>query len=112
MTQKDQTWVPYSQIPVMDMGGGLNRRIMAYGDEIMCVENAFDTGAPGAVHSHPHTQITYIVSGVFDFHIGGETRRVTAGDSMFIPGGIPHGCDCLEAGAILDIYTPMRSDFV
>lgn len=112
MTKKDQRWVPYSEIPVMEMGGGLHRRIMAFGEALMCVENAFDTGAVGAVHSHPHTQVTYVVSGVFDFHIDGETRRVAAGDSMFVPGGVAHGCDCLEAGAILDIYTPMRDDFL
>ena len=112
MTEKNQTWVFYRDIPVMDMGGGLNRRIMAYGEDLMCVENFFDTGAVGALHSHPHTQITYIVSGVFDFHIGEQTRRVRAGDSMFVPGGTIHGCECLEAGGILDIYTPMRADFV
>lgn len=112
MTKKDQTWVFYDQIPLLEMGTGLRRKIMAYGDDMMCVENAFDTGAVGAIHSHPHTQITYVVSGIFDFHIGSETKRVKAGDSMFVPGGVAHGCDCLEKGAILDIYTPMREDFV
>ena len=112
MTKKDQTWVFHDDVPRMEMGDGLRRKILAYGDDLMCVENAFDTGAIGAIHSHPHTQITYIVSGVFDFHIGSVTCRVKAGDSMFVPGCVLHGCNCLEAGAILDIYTPMREDFV
>lgn len=79
---------------------------------MMCVENAFDTGTVGALHSHPHTQITYIASGVFEFTVGDETRVVKTGDTMFVPGGTVHGCHCLEGGAILDIYTPMRDDFV
>ena len=112
MTAKDQTWVPYDEITPMNMGSGLTRRIMAYGDDMMCVENAFDTHAVGTIHSHPHTQITYVVSGIFDFHIGNETKCVKAGDTMFIPGGIPHGCDCLEKGAVLDFYSPMRADFI
>ena len=112
MTKKNQTWVFHTDVPQMEMGNGLHRRILAYGDALMCVENTFDTGAVGAMHSHPHTQITYIVSGVFDFHIGGETRQVKAGDTMFVPGGTAHGCDCLQGGSILDIYTPMRDDFV
>lgn len=112
MTKKNQTWVPYDQIAAIDMGQGLHRKILAFGDELMCVENDFDTGAVGAIHSHPHTQITYVVSGVFDFYIDGETRRVRAGDSMFVPGGTVHGCNCLEKGAVLDIYAPMRTDFV
>lgn len=112
MTKKNQRWVFYEEVPTMDMGAGLNRKILAFGDDLMCVENSFNTGAVGARHSHPHTQVTYIVSGIFDFHIGDETCRVQAGDSMFVPGGTVHGCDCLEAGSILDIYTPMRTDFV
>ncbi len=112
MTEKNQRWVFHGEVPQQNMGGGLMRRILAYGDALMCVENAFDTGADGAIHSHPHDQITYIASGVFDFHIAGETRRVHVGDTMFIPGGTLHGCSCLEGGAILDIYSPMRQDFV
>ena len=39
-------------------------------------------GARGAVHHHPHTQITYVVSGQFEFQIAGEKRIVNPGDSM------------------------------
>jgi len=78
----------------------------------MCVENAFEKGAAGALHSHPHTQITYVVSGRFSFTIDGETREVTAGDTLLKTGGVPHGCVCLEDGVLLDIFTPMREDFL
>lgn len=62
--------------------------------------------------SHPHTQITYVVSGAFAFTIGDETRTVRAGDTMLKEDGVVHGCTCLEAGVLLDIFTPMREDFV
>lgn len=26
--------------------------------------------------------------------------------------GVEHGCTCTEAGILLDIFTPMREDFV
>lgn len=26
--------------------------------------------------------------------------------------GVIHGCTCLEEGIVLDIFTPMREDFV
>lgn len=112
MTEQDQRWVPYAQVIGQDMGGGLERKILAFGQELMCVENAFQAGAVGALHSHPHTQVTYVVSGEFAFHIGDETQHVTAGDTMYVPGGTVHGCHCLATGAILDIYTPMRADFL
>ena len=93
-------------------GPGVTRRILAYTDGLMCVENTFEQGAVGALHSHPHTQITYVVSGAFAFTIGDETRTVRAGDTMLKEDGVVHGCTCLEAGVLLDIFTPMREDFV
>ena len=66
----------------------------------------------GALHHHPHTQITYVVSGRFEFTVGGEKKVVGAGDSMLKKDGVEHGCVCLEEGILLDIFSPMREDFV
>ena len=53
-----------------------------------------------------------MVSGEFSFTIDGETRTVRAGDTLLKEDGVEHGCVCLEAGVLLDIFTPMREDFV
>lgn len=111
-TEKNQRWNFYGQIPSENCGEGVERKILAYTDELMCVENRFETGAIGALHSHPHTQITYVLSGRFEFEIAGEKKIVTAGDSMLKRDSIEHGCVCLERGALLDIFAPMREDFV
>lgn len=112
MTQKDQRWVFHEDALAQSGGEGITRRVLAYNDGLMCVENTFDAGAVGSLHSHPHTQITYVVSGVFSFEIDGETRTVRAGDTMLKTDGVIHGCICKEAGILLDIFTPMRADFV
>lgn len=62
-TEKDSRWVPHGGTLPQPAGEGVTRRVLAYTDGLMCVENTFQTGAVGALHSHPHTQITYIVSG-------------------------------------------------
>ncbi len=111
-TEKHQMWVPHADALAESGGSGVTRRVLAYTDGMMTVENTFEKGAVGAMHSHPHTQITYIVSGKFAFTIGDETREVTAGDTLLKEDGIIHGCTCLEAGVLLDIFTPMREDFV
>jgi len=108
--EKNQVWVENSRLPLIPAGEGVNRRILAYTDELMCVENHFKKGAVGPVHSHPHTQITYVVSGVFEFTIAGETKIVRQGDCMLKKDGVPHGCVCIEPGTLLDIFTPMRED--
>ena len=112
MTQKDQRWVSHEDTLAQSGGEGVTRRILAYNDGLMCVENTFEEGAVGALHSHPHTQITYVVSGKFSFTIDGVTKTVTKGDTMLKTDSVVHGCTCLEAGVLLDIFTPMREDFV
>lgn len=91
---------------------GVTRRIKAYTDKLMCVENTFERGAVGTLHSHPHTQLTYIISGRFRFTVGDEVYEVSAGDTLLKQDGIIHGCVALEGGVMLDIFTPMREDFV
>ena len=68
--------MPHAEIAPEPCGPGVQRRVLAYSKDAMCVENTFETGGVGAMHCHPHTQITYIVSGRYRFTIGDETREV------------------------------------
>ena len=105
-------WVFHEDVKQEAVGKGVVRRVLAYSKDLMCVENVFAEGAVGALHHHPHTQITYVVSGEFEFEIDGEKRVVKAGDSMLKTDGVEHGCVCLKEGVLLDLFNPMREDFV
>ena len=95
-----------------DVGEGVTRKILGYDDTIMMVKAVFEEGSIGYVHAHPHSQVTFVESGTFDFMIGPETQRLVAGDSTYIPPGIDHGAVCVEAGMLLDIFSPVREDFL
>ncbi|MBP3636228.1 MAG: cupin domain-containing protein [Clostridia bacterium] len=99
-------------IPLTDLGGGVQRRVLAYNEQQMIVEVHFEKGGVGSMHTHPHVQSTYVKSGKFRFTIDGEDVEVAAGDTIAFPPDIPHGTLCLEAGVLLDIFTPMRKDFI
>ena len=109
---KNQVWTSNQDIDLEKCGEGVQRKILSYTDELMCVENHFEKGGVGALHHHPHTQITYVVSGKFEFTIDGVKKVVVAGDTMLKKDSVEHGCVCLEAGILLDIFSPMREDFV
>ena len=97
---------------LIDLGGGTTRRILAYNDELMSVEVAFETGSVGAMHTHPHTQLSYVLSGRFDYTVDGETAHLGPGDSIVVPSGLPHGTVCVEKGVLLDVFNPKRDDFL
>ena len=109
---KDAVWVPHAEIEPEVRGKGVKRRILAYSKDAMCVENTFKKGSIGAMHNHPHTQITYVASGKFEFTIDGEVHTVSKGDTLLKQDGVMHGCTCLEDGILIDIFTPMREDFL
>jgi quercetin dioxygenase-like cupin family protein len=91
---------------------GVKRKIMAYGDDLMVVRVVFETGAVGKAHTHPHRQASYVESGVFDVTIDGRTERLVAGDTFFVPSGLVHGVVAIEAGQLIDSFTPMRAEFL
>ena len=98
-------------VEIEDVGGGITRQILGHNDELMLVKALFETGAEGYQHEHYHSQVTYVESGVFDVTIDGVTKRQAAGDSYFIPPHVMHGAICVEAGVLLDMFSPIREDF-
>ena len=94
------------------LGGGTERRILAYNDSLMAVEVGFETGAEGAPHTHPHTQLSYALSGSFRYSVEDESVVLNPGDSIVVPAGLTHGTVCLEKGVLLDVFTPKRDDFL
>lgn len=103
----------YNQdVKLEDLGAGVSRKVLAYSDNIMSVEVHFKQGAIGPMHSHPHEQLTYVLSGEFEFTIGEETKLVKKGDVLYKKPNVMHGCICLKAGVLLDNFTPMRKDFI
>ena len=110
--ENGQPWVFSADLETTAPGEGVARKVLAYGGDAMCVEHLFETGAVGPLHSHPHTQITYVAEGVFEFDIDGEVKTVRKGDTMLKQDNVKHGCKCLEKGVLVDFFTPMRDDFV
>ena len=104
--------VPASGLDWQDMGDGTRRKILGYAPEMLMMRNAFEAGTKGALHSHPHVQSSYIVSGLFDITIGGVTERLGPGDGFLVEGGVMHAACCLEAGEVVEIFTPIRDEFL
>lgn len=104
--------VYHSDAPLNDLGGGVARRVLAHTEQLMVVEVHFEAGSTGSVHTHPHCQNTYVLSGRFRFTVDGEAVEVGPGDTLAFPSGVPHGTLCLEKGVLLDMFTPMREDFL
>lgn len=101
---ENRMWEPF--------GPGISRQIMGYSADLMTVRVKFEKGGIAAMHAHPHTQTSTIVSGVYEFEVDGEKMLVKEGDGVLILPDQPHQCLCLEPGIVIDNFSPAREDFL
>jgi quercetin dioxygenase-like cupin family protein len=95
-----------------EVAPGLKRQIMGFDGKIMLVKADFQAGAVGQMHQHYHSQVTYVASGEFQMTIDGEVRTLRAGDSFYVLPHLMHGCVCTKPGALIDVFSPAREDFL
>lgn len=95
-----------------DLGDGVSRQIMGYDVSVMMVKVKFEKGAIGAAHHHHHSQTSYVASGKFELTIGDEKKMISVGDGFFVSPNKVHGVVCLEPGILIDVFSPLREDFL
>ncbi|WP_425408455.1 cupin domain-containing protein [Hyphococcus sp.] len=101
-----------SQSPVEAIDPGMKRQLLGYNDEIMAVRVWFEKGAVGQLHKHPHSQVAYVESGKFEVTVGDVTKTLIAGDSFYVAPDTMHGAVCTETGVLIDMFSPVREDFL
>jgi quercetin dioxygenase-like cupin family protein len=111
-TETVKVFIGNNEIPWEDMGNGVRRKIMSYDNNLMLVQVEFQKDAIGSVHQHYHSQITHVHSGKFEVQINGQRKVLSAGDVFYVPPHAPHGAVCLEPGILIDVFSPMREDFI
>lgn len=112
MQTTEKVFIENREIPWEVVGEGVRRKIMAYDERLMVVKVEFQKGGIGTVHQHPHSQITHVESGIFEVEIGGEKKMLSTGDAFYIPPNVLHGAVCMADGVLIDVFSPMREDFI
>lgn len=105
-------FVKNSEREVKNVGEGATRKILSYSENLMVCEIRLKKGSVTPIHTHPHEQSTYVISGSCIGRIGDAERLLQEGDTMLIRGDEPHGLTAVEDSVLLDIFTPMRMDFL
>jgi quercetin dioxygenase-like cupin family protein len=108
-----KTFADANQEPVFGLPDGTQRRVLSYGGNLMLVEFRFAAGIASALHSHPHEQVGYVVSGEIDFIAEGKlATRLTAGCSYYVSPNVIHNIVTHAPTVLVDCFTPLRDDFL
>ena len=82
------------------------------GEREMLAQIYLKRGALVPMHAHDSEQMTYILQGALKFFVGGEEITVREGEVLHIPPGIPHQAEALEDTFEIDLFSPVRADWI
>ena len=94
---------------------GVSLDSLAVGEKSMVTKMNYVKGNYAATHSHPHEQCGYVITGRYRLIV--ETQHqidvtLSAGDSYAIPGNTAPSFEVIEGGEVIDVFTPMREDYL
>lgn len=102
------TW---ESVPLEVMSDMISRKVIS-GDKAMVAQVFLKQGAVVPEHQHDSEQITYILDGALKFELEGREVVVRKGEVLRIPSHVPHRAVALEDTLDLDIFSPIRTDWL
>src|SRR3954470_7186489 len=101
----------WESIPLEMMSDVISRKIVT-GEKAMVAQVFFKKGGVAPLHHHESEQITYILEGALKFELEGREVVVRKGEVLTIPSNVPHRAVALEDTLDLDIFSPIRHDWL
>jgi quercetin dioxygenase-like cupin family protein len=89
----------------------ISRKIVT-GEREMLSQIYLKRGALVPMHKHESEQLTYVMQGALRFLVGGEEAIVREGEVLVIPSWIEHQVEALDDTLTLDIFSPIRQDWL
>jgi quercetin dioxygenase-like cupin family protein len=101
----------WSEIPVEVLNPFLSRQAV-HCDRITLARLMLKKGAVVPRHQHENEQVTTLEQGRLRFVFDEGEVIVAQGDSLQIPSHAPHLVEALEDSVALDLFVPVREDWV
>jgi quercetin dioxygenase-like cupin family protein len=98
--------------PLMPVVPGVRRKTLAVGEHSLMTKFVLEFGSELPVHKHPHEQIGFLLSGRLILTIGEESCDMEPGDSWAIPGDVEHSAKVIERAEAIEVFTPVRQDYL
>jgi quercetin dioxygenase-like cupin family protein len=111
MTSKTGRLSRWDEIALEKVTELLSRKIVS-GDREMIVQVYVKRGCLVPMHAHESEQMTYVLQGAVKYLVAGEEIVVREGEVLHIPSGVEHQAEALEDTFELDIFSPIRRDWV
>lgn len=93
-----------------DEMSGVQREILATGEQIQLVKFTMKQGVEIPAHAHKQEESVYVVSGKLVYNFDGRDYILEKGESLIVPSGKEHLIKVLEDTTNVNSFTPVRDD--
>lgn len=94
------------------MADGIYRDNLAVGERLMVARFTLTAGSVVPEHKHEHEQVSYVVKGRLLYRLDGNEIVLSAGEAQLVPSHAVHGVTALEECEVIDVFSPVREDYV
>ena len=101
----------WADVPSEQINPSISRQYIT-ADRVTSARFELKKGGVVPVHAHENEQVSFVISGVLRFTIDGRDIIVRAGELLQIPSHVPHGVDVLEDTLVVDVFSPVRQDWI
>jgi quercetin dioxygenase-like cupin family protein len=98
--------------PWIEICPGIKRQTMASGKTMYQMMAELDAGSRMPEHRHAQEQLVHIVEGRMRLIVDGTPHELSAGDSFYLAGNVPHGVETIENTRVLDTFSPPREEYL
>jgi quercetin dioxygenase-like cupin family protein len=103
--------LPWESVKNEVLNDKLSRRVVN-GEKITLAQLKLLKGCSVPAHQHENEQMSVVLQGALKFKIGAEEVQARAGEVVVIPSNVPHNVMALEDSVALDVFSPIRSDWI
>jgi quercetin dioxygenase-like cupin family protein len=111
MSPQAVRFIRWNDIPQEQVNEMLSRRIVS-GEREMVAQITLKKGCVVPEHAHESEQITCVIRGALKFTVGGQEVTVRDNEVLHIPSHVPHAAVALEETFELDVFSPIRHDWL
>ena len=114
MPTQTATLHAWKNVPAKEVTAGLMRQFVT-ASRVTVAKFDMKAGCVVPSHAHENEQVSYVISGALKFNVGGPGGSdvvVRAGELLEIPPHVPHGVEVLEDSQVIDVFSPVRQDWI
>ncbi len=102
---------PFEKLHFEKLTDKTSRRYVS-GEKATLANFQLKKGAIVPEHHHPNEQISYVLNGCIKVTVPDKDFLVHSGEVIIIPSNIPHQFEAVDDSLVLDVFCPIREDWI